>query len=67
MALALLYYSCYKEGLDDRAWKGLDWDISNSLYEKKKIFDPKNKNKSIRFTKEGFKIAKKLFSQNLNN
>lgn len=45
MALALLYLAHFKETKDGtyKAWKGLDWDVLNRLYEKDYIFDPKNK------------------------
>ena len=57
-ALGILYLTL---GADGRAWKGLDWDITDRLYEKGLIFDPKNKAKSIEFTEEGIQRAKEAF------
>jgi hypothetical protein len=56
--LALLYLTLHDEW---RAWKGLDWDALNRLYEKGMILDPKNKNKSVEFTDEGLANAEQLF------
>ncbi len=53
-ALALLLLTLHDEC---RAWKGLDWDITNRLYEKKLIDNPRNKAKSIVFTPEGLAAA----------
>ena len=59
-ALALLYLTLHD---DFRAWKELDWGITNRLYEKGLIFDPKNKNKSIQFTPDGLKKAEEIFTR----
>ncbi len=58
MALALLYLTLHDEV---RAWKGLDWDVLNRLFEKGLILDPRNKTKSIVFTDEGLAKAERLF------
>jgi hypothetical protein len=51
-----------------RAWKGLDWDVLNQLYEKDLIANPRNKAKSILFTLEGWTRAieacERLFKKN---
>ena len=44
-----------------RAWKGIDWEVMNRLYEKGYILDPKNKAKSVLVTKEGDKKSEELF------
>ena len=64
-ALAMLYLTSFKNGKLDpvRAWKGLDWDTLDRLYEKGFIFDPKNKNKSVVFTAQGAKLSEKLFKK----
>ena len=62
-ALALLYFSSFKEGFATRAWKGMDWDILNRLTEKGFIGDAKNKNKSIVFTDEGVEKGKVLIEK----
>lgn len=41
-----------------RVWKGLDWQITDRLYEKGLIHDPRNKNKSIILTEEGLTLAR---------
>ena len=65
MALALLYLTHFqqKQGYPYQAWKGMDWDVLNRLHEKGYIGDPKNKNKSIIFTDEGFQQCKVLFQK----
>lgn len=58
VSLALLFLS-----LDDnnRAWKGMDWDVSNRLYEKGWIENPRNKNKTFVLTDLGREMCIKLF------
>ena len=65
MALALLYLTHFQKRKEFpfQAWKGLDWDVLNRLHEKEYIHDPKNKNKSVVFTEEGFELSKKLFQK----
>lgn len=52
-------------GLHDnrRAWKGLDWDAMNRLYEKGMISDPRGKAKSVVFTEEGLKRSEELLER----
>lgn len=65
--LALLHLTSFtrKElGMDlTRAWKGHDWDALNRLHEKGLIHDPRGKAKSVVFTEEGNKEARRLFEQ----
>ena len=63
MVLALLYLTTFGEEEWKRAWKGYDWDALNRLHEKGYISDPKNKNKSVIMTDEGFKLSKELFKK----
>ncbi|MDK9738926.1 hypothetical protein KI655_16615 [Vibrio sp. D404a] len=66
LALALLFLTMHKNSkFDDsyRAWKGLDFDVMNHLYEKGLILDPVNKNKSVIVTPEGAKQAEELFNK----
>jgi uncharacterized protein DUF6429 len=48
-----------------RAWKGIDWEISDRLHERGLIEDPKNKSKSLVFSAVGLEVgraaAAKLF------
>ncbi len=60
MVLALLYLTLH-DGY--RAWKGLDWDALDRLFEKGFLEDPKNKNKSVAFTEEGLARAEALFNK----
>lgn len=62
-ALALLFLTSFEEYGAMRAWKGIDWEVSNRLYEKGYINDPKNKNKSVVFTEEGYNRCKELFAK----
>lgn len=52
-ALAILSLTIHDAGYGMRAWKGLDWNLMNRLYEKGWIHDPKGKAKSVAFTEEG--------------
>jgi Domain of unknown function (DUF6429) len=36
-----------------RAWKGIDWDVLDRLYQKRVIENPVTKAKSVAFTNEG--------------
>ncbi len=53
-ALALFYLTLH-DGY--RAWKGMDWAITDRLHEKGLIGDAANKAKSIAFTEEGLRAA----------
>lgn len=61
--LALLYLTLHSDKYTDRAWKGMDWDALNRLFEKGYIHDPKNKSKSVVFTPEGLKLSEALFKK----
>lgn len=67
MVLALLYLTVFSDGTcmdgstNYRAWKGIDWEVADRLFQKDLIGNPKNKNKSIAFTKEGYERSKQLF------
>ncbi|MBN3764676.1 DUF6429 family protein [Burkholderia sp. Ac-20365] len=58
--LALLYLTLHD---NDRAWKNFDWDALNRLHERGMIDDPVNKAKSVVFTDEGLREAKRLFTK----
>lgn len=62
-ALALLYLTMVKDGVLSRAWKNIDWEVMDRLYEKGYILDPKNKNKSVSVTTEGEEKAEILFTK----
>src|SRR6266496_3892405 len=44
-----------------RAWKGVDWDTLDRLYEKGWIDNPRRKTKSVQLTEEGLARAAQLF------
>jgi hypothetical protein len=58
--LALLYLGLHDNG---RAWKGFDWEAMNRLHEKGMISNPVGKAKSVVFTEEGEREAKRLFHE----
>jgi hypothetical protein len=63
VVLALLYLNAFDDGYVTRAWKSLDWEAMDYLYEKGYILDPKSKAKSVVFTDEGFQLAEDLFKR----
>lgn len=56
--LAVLYLTVFEEHGTSRAWKGIDWEVLNRLFERGLIHDPRNKKKSVVFTQEGLAQAK---------
>jgi len=56
-ALAILSLTLHGDKYGLRAWKGLDWDVMDRLFEKGWIGDPKGKAKSVVFTDEGVERA----------
>jgi hypothetical protein len=65
MVLALLYLTAFEDGFATRAWKSLDWDILDDLFQKGCISDPKSKAKSVVFTEKGLELAKQMFDKHL--
>ena len=64
MALALLYLNSWGEKSGGvRAWKSLAWQITDRLFEKGYISDPKSKAKSIWLTDEGARRSEELFAK----
>ncbi len=59
-ALAILSLTLHD---GDRVWKGIDWDITNRLFEKGLIYDPKNKAKSLTLTSEGITHARAVLAR----
>ena len=58
--LALLFLTLHD---GSRAWKGLDWDAMNRLYEKGSISNPVGKAKSVALTDKGLQESERLFSK----
>jgi hypothetical protein len=61
--LALLALTSFGDGPVTRAWKGHDWESLSRLHEAGLITDPKNKNKSVVFTENGWKHAQECFDR----
>ena len=59
-ALALFYLTIHDEC---RAWKQVDWQITNRLFEKGFICNPVGKSKSVVLTDEGMKQSEALFKK----
>ena len=59
-ALALMYLTLHD---NCRAWKQIDWDITNRLHDKGLIDNPIGKAKSVGLTEEGLKQAELLFEK----
>lgn len=56
-ALAILCLTAFEDGSSIRAWKGMDWDLMELLFERGWIHDPKGKAKSVVLTEEGVEMA----------
>ena len=66
MALALLYLTSFEDHGIMRTWKGRDWEVSDRLFQKTYIQNPKGKVKSVVFTEEGFKLCQQLFEKHFD-
>jgi hypothetical protein len=63
MMLALLFLTTFEDGPILRAWKGMDWEVSDRLHEKGYIGNPKGKTKSVVLTEAGAKRSEELFEK----
>ena len=63
VALAILWLSVHGEADYLRVWKGMDWDLMNLLHQKGWISDPVGKQKSVRLTDKGAKLAESHFEK----
>ena len=61
MALALMYLSSVRDKEGVRAWKTFAWEITDRLFEKGYISDPKKPAKSVSMTAEGARLSEQLF------
>jgi hypothetical protein len=59
-ALALMYLTLHD---NCRAWKQIDWEVTNRLHGKGLICDPIGKTKSVVLTDEGLKKSEELFEK----
>jgi hypothetical protein len=62
-ALAILSLSSFTDLMGVRAWKGMDWDLMNMLFEKEWISNPVGKQKSIVISEEGVKLAEEFLEK----
>ena len=62
-ALAILGLTAFRDRRVVRAWKGMDWDLLEVLYEKGWIDNPKGKAKSVVLTEEGARLAQELLQR----
>lgn len=63
MALALMHLSSMREKEGVRAWKGLAWEVTDRMFEKGWISDPKKKTRSVWLTDEGARLSEELFQK----
>jgi len=63
VALEILSLSSFADPMEVRAWKGMDWDLMNMLFEKGWISDPVGKQKSIVMSEEGVKLAEEFLEK----
>lgn len=61
--LAILSLSRINESYGARAWKGIDWDVMNLLFEKRWISDPVGQQKSVEITEEGIELADQFLEE----
>ena len=61
MLLALLYLTSFREENVTRAWKSMDWDALDRLFQKGYIQNPKSKAKSVLLTETGEKLSREYF------
>ena len=57
VALAILGLNAFQDHHVVRAWKGMDWDLLDQLFERGWIANPKGKAKSVVLTDEGARLA----------
>ncbi len=61
MVLALLHLTSFREENVTRAWKSMDWDALDRLFQKGYIHNPKSKAKSVLMTETGEKLSREYF------
>lgn len=66
IALAILWLSAHGDNYETRVWKGIDWDVTDILFEKGWIFDPKGKAKSMVLTENGKELAEQYFEKHFS-
>jgi Domain of unknown function (DUF6429) len=62
-ALAILGLTAFGDHEIVRAWKGMDWDLLDALFENGWIADPKGKAKSVVLTADGARLAQEFLTK----
>jgi hypothetical protein len=62
-ALAILGLTAFGDHEVVRAWKGMDWDLLDELFEKGWIRDPKGTAKSVVLTDDGARLAQEFLTK----
>jgi hypothetical protein len=63
VTLALMWLNAFSNRGAPRAWKSHSWEITDRLFEKGWISDPKGKAKSVLLTEEGEEKAKEFLEK----
>jgi hypothetical protein len=63
LVLALLHLTSFESEAGVRAWKGMNWDSMERLFQKGFINNPKSKSKSVLLTETGIKQSQELFNK----
>ncbi len=63
VALALLALKIHDQC---RAWKSIDWDVMDLLYQKGWIANPRGKAKSVLFTEKGLENANRMLTKHFS-
>ena len=66
MTLALMFLTCFGDGIAVRSWKGYDWDVLGRLHAAGYIHNPVGKAKSVMLTQEGEKRCRELFERHFS-
>ncbi|MEL6569771.1 MAG: DUF6429 family protein [Pseudomonadota bacterium] len=59
-ALAILSLTLHDKS---RVWKGVDWDVTDRLFQKGLIENPAGKTKSLILTEQGLELAKRALEE----
>jgi len=62
-ALVILCLTLYGDKTETRAWKGMDWELTDLLHKKGWIQNPKGKAKSVVVTDEGERKAEEFLEK----
>lgn len=66
IALAILWLGAHGDKHVTRVWKSMDWDVTDILFEKGWISDPKSKSKSVLLTEFGEDLAQQYFQKHFS-